>query len=82
MKNYQPYSDRQLGRAGSGHSVAVLGGGDLEVAFKSDSVENPGTIRTLIVKLRGVLYTAHVSSNLVSLRKLDADGLEYAGKEA
>lgn len=39
---YIKYDDYRFGTAGSDPSIPVLGRGDLDVAFKFDSVKNPG----------------------------------------
>lgn len=49
MKNYRKYSDYQLDTTGSGHSIPVLGLGDLEVALKFELAENPGKVNTIMV---------------------------------
>lgn len=56
MKNYKSYDDYRLSTAGSGHSIPVLGRGNLDVASKSDSAENPGTFLTFIVHLEEVMH--------------------------
>lgn len=80
MKNYKPYSDHQLGIAGSGVGIPIRGRGDLQVASESESAENLGTIRRFIFDLQDVLHPPQVATNPMSLRALDGDGLEYRGK--
>lgn len=68
MKHDRTYSDHRLGTAGSGHSIRVHGMGDLDVEFRSDSAENPGKIRTIIVKMTGVLHAPQVVTyNAISM---------------
>lgn len=80
MKNYKLCNDYQLSTGGSGHSVTLRGRGDLDVASKSNSAENPGVFDTVIVNLKDVLHVPQVATILVSLRAPDADGLKYVGK--
>lgn len=49
------------------------------MAVKSDSAENPGTICTLIVHLRDVMYEHPVTANPMSLWALHADVIDYVG---
>lgn len=69
------------GTAGSGQSAAVLGRGDLDVAFKSDSARNPGVFHMIIMHLKDVLHVPHIATNLVSLCSFDDERLEYVVKD-
>lgn len=53
--------------------------GDIEVSLESDLVKHPG-INTVIMYLYGVLHALLVATDLLSLRMLEADGLEYVGR--
>ena len=59
----------------------MRGIGDLDVAFKSGSAENPRVFHTIIMPLKDVLHVPHAAINILSMSAFDDEGCEYVGKD-